>query len=112
MAKIIIYGFSFRTGILSKTMLYILLLMTARLFAGDTYGTWPWRPASPPNLAVEPNEAKAAELIKRLSYTESDTEFLFDITLFLPPEESTGFLKKYIKEYSSVSDLTSISWVS
>jgi hypothetical protein len=66
-----------------RLVLTLAVLLASRSSMGQTIGVWPWRPASPPNLAVEPNEAKAAELIKRLSYTEADAEFLFDITLFL-----------------------------
>jgi len=72
---------------------------------GARIGILPWRPAKAPKVLTEPNE-----VIEKLTYSKSDTDYICDITLALEPNEATAFLKDYIGEYSKKNKPTDNTW--
>ena len=91
-------------------LLFGVFMVQSTAFGFRKIGVAPWRPLEAVRIPSEPNEAKAGELIEKLTYSTADADHICDITLALEPNEATIFLQDYIAKYSKENQLTDNTW--
>jgi len=79
-------------------------------FGSIAFDPFPWRPTKSFEIIKDPDQKVINNLKGEISYTKSDDEVLWTLIFSLSPDQSTQFLKGYIKKYKWKKNDTDLIW--